>query len=55
MERWSGALDWTIGVPHPQISCVLSMRIMHYVVYAECDFADGVGLLNMCHLYNKQL
>ena len=21
--NWSGALDWTTGVPHPQIGCIL--------------------------------
>ena len=23
MDYWSGALDWTTGVPRPQIGCIL--------------------------------
>ena len=28
MDYWSGALDWTTGVPRPQIGCILGMRII---------------------------
>ena len=38
MDYWSGALDWTTGVPRPQISCILgrahntkSLQGLHYM------------------------
>ena len=28
VDYWSGAMDWTTGVPRPQIGCVLGMHKM---------------------------
>ena len=29
MDYWSGALDWTTGVPRPQIGCILGEVLGH--------------------------
>ena len=29
MDYWSGALDWTTGVPCPQIGCILVLGHAH--------------------------
>ena len=37
MDYWSGTLDWTTGVPRPQISCILHRR------RKEVPFGGGGG------------
>ena len=41
MDYWSGALDWTTGVPRPQISCIL--RHAHNT--KDCTKCMSQGLL----------
>ena len=34
MDYWSGALDWTTGVPRPQIGCILGHA--HNTIKVDC-------------------